>query len=60
MLRGEATCGFGAVALEGAGVEVAVAGVLEEAVFDAVVGVAFVEDRVVEEFQFFGRQRVLW
>src|SRR5262249_34934635 len=36
-LRGsEATCGFGAVALEGAGVEVAVAGVFDEAVFDAV------------------------
>src|SRR5262249_26547715 len=60
LLRGEATCGLGAVALEGGGVEVAVAGVVEEAVFDAVVGVAFVEDCVVEKLQFFGRQRVLW
>ena len=60
LLRGEATCAFGAATLKDACVEVAVAGVFEEAVFDAVVGVAFVEDGIVEEFQFFGRQRVLW
>ena len=55
LLRREATCGFGAVALEGAGIEAAIAGVFEQAIFDAVVGVAFVQNCVVEEFQFFGR-----
>src|SRR4051794_18916463 len=43
LLPGEATCDFGPVAFEGVGVEVAVAGVFEEAVFDTVVGVALVE-----------------
>ena len=32
----------------------------EEAVFHAVIRIAFVEDCVVEELQRFGRQRMLW
>src|SRR5262245_50894533 len=60
LLGSEATCVFGTVALEGARVKVAVAGVFDEAVFDPVIVVAFVEDGVVEEFQLFRRQRVLW
>ena len=59
LLRGEAGCGLGTAALEGARVKVAAAGVFDETVFDAILGVAFVEDCVADEFQFFGRQRVL-
>jgi hypothetical protein len=47
-LRGEAACGIGAFALEDARVKVAVAGIFDEAVFNAVVAVAFVKYCVIE------------
>jgi hypothetical protein len=58
-LRGEAAFGFATVALEDGRVKVAVAGVFDEAVFNTVVAVALVKDCVIEQLQFFGRQRVL-
>jgi hypothetical protein len=48
LLRREAACGLGALALEGARVKIAVAWVFEEAVFNAIVAVAFVKDSVIE------------
>src|SRR5437588_1456159 len=59
LLRGEAAFGLGAVAVDEAWAQGAVAGGFDEAVFNAVVAVALVKDCVIEQLQFCGRQRVL-
>jgi hypothetical protein len=48
LLRGEAVCGLGTAALEGARVKVAAARVFDEAVFNAIVSIAFLKDCIVE------------